>query len=372
MSSLVPAPIARQPWQMLFPLVTLVGFGSLVLYSAAGGSWATYAENHVIRFFIFLAMAFVMSRFTKDMAMLFAFPIYGGLVVLLVLVEAVGFVGGGSQRWLNLGFMQLQPSELMKPAIVLVLARFYATLPVGMIPTWRSLVPAGALIGVPVGLVLLQPDLGTSLAIAFGGVVVMFVAGLPMRWFAGAGVAAAVVGPLAFFFGLHDYQRKRVFVFLDPESDPLGDGYHITQSKIAIGSGGFWGKGFNEGSQSHLNYLPEPHTDFIFATMAEEWGFVGGLVVLVCFALILSWGLRVARQSNDRFGRLLATGMTATVFFYVAINLMMVMGLAPVVGIPLPFMSHGGSSMMTNMICLGSLMMVNRWNRNAPRTGLSR
>ncbi|QKG71519.1 rod shape-determining protein RodA [Erythrobacter mangrovi] len=372
MSGIVPAPIARQPWSMLFPLLILVGFGSLVLYSAAGGSWTTYAENHIVRFLVFLVMAFVMSRFTKEMAMFFAFPIYGVIILLLVLVEAIGFVGGGSQRWLNLGFMQLQPSELMKPAIVLVLARFYAILPIGMIPTWRSLVPAGVMMGLPVGLVLLQPDLGTSLAIAFGGVVVMFVAGLPLRWFIGAGAAGAVLAPLAFFFGLKEYQQKRVFTFLDPESDPLGDGYHITQSKIAIGSGGMWGKGFNEGSQSHLNYLPEPHTDFIFATMAEEWGFFGGLIVLVCFALILSWGLRVARQSNDRFGKLLATGMTATVFFYVAINLMMVMGLAPVVGIPLPFMSHGGSSMMTNMICLGSLMMVSRWNRYAPRSGLAR
>lgn len=371
MNSIVPAPIARQPWQMLFPLVTLIIFGALVLYSAAGGSWTPYAVSHLMRFCVFLTMAFVLSRFTRDMAMFFAFPIYGALVVLLVIVEAVGFVGGGSQRWLDLGFMQLQPSELMKPAIVLVLARFYATLPVGMVPTWRSLVPAGAIIAFPMILVLAQPDLGTSLAIGFGGFIVMFVAGLPLRWFMGAAAAGAVLAPIAFFFGLKEYQQKRVFTFLDPESDPLGDGYHITQSKIAIGSGGFTGKGFNEGSQSHLNYLPEPHTDFIFATMAEEWGFLGGMVVIGSFALILGWGLSVARNSNDRFGRLLATGMTATVFFYVCINLMMVMGLAPVVGIPLPFMSHGGSSMMTNMICLGSLMMVNRWNRGAPRSGLS-
>ena len=197
-------------------------------------------------------------------------------------------------------------------------------------------------------------------------------AGLPLRWFIGAAAAGAVLAPVAFFFGLQPYQQKRVFTFLDPESDPLGDGYHITQSKIAIGSGGFSGKGFNEGSQSHLNYLPEPHTDFIFATMAEEWGFLGGIVVLGAFAMILRWGLSVARASSDRFGKLIALGMTATIFFYVAINLMMVMGLAPVVGIPLPFMSHGGSSMLTNMICIGSLMLVHRWNRKAPRTGLLR
>ena len=372
MNGIVPAPIARQPWRMLFPLFVLIGFGALVLFSAAAGSWQPYAASHILRFGIFLVMAFILARFTREWAMFLAFPIYGIILLMLVAVEAIGFVGGGSQRWLDLGFMQLQPSELMKPAIVLVLARFYSSLPVGMIPTWRALIPAGGLILTPVALVLLQPDLGTSLAIVFGGALVMFSAGLPIRWFMGAGLAAAVLAPVAFFVGLQPYQQKRVFTFLDPESDPLGDGYHITQSKIAIGSGGFSGKGFNEGSQSHLHYLPEPHTDFIFATMAEEWGFLGGLVVIGAFALIFSWGLSVARASNDRFGKLIALGMTATVFFYVAINLMMVMGLAPVVGIPLPFMSHGGSSMLTNMICLGSIMMVDRWNRKAPRAGIMR
>jgi rod shape determining protein RodA len=369
--SIVPAPVARQPWRMLIPLIALVSFGSLVLYSAGGGGWQPYAASHLVRFGMFLVIALVATRMRREFVQFLAYPAYAIVVLLLVVVEAVGAVGGGSQRWINLGPLVLQPSELMKPVIVLVLARFYAALPVGMVPTWRALVPAGALIAVPMLLVLLQPDLGTALAIGFGGALLMFLAGLPLTWFLGAGAAAAVVAPLAFFFGLHDYQRKRVFVFLDPESDPLGDGYHITQSKIAIGSGGWFGKGFDQGSQSHLNYLPEPHTDFVFATMAEEWGFVGGLFVLVIFALVLSWGLSVARRSNDRFAKLLAAGMTATIFFYVAINLMMVMGLAPVVGIPLPFMSHGGSSMMTNMICIGTLMMIDRWNRRAPRGGLS-
>jgi rod shape determining protein RodA len=173
----------------------------------------------------------------------------------------------------------------------------------------------------------------------------------------------AVAAPLAFFTLLHDYQRKRVLVFLDPESDPLGSGYHITQSKIAIGSGGLFGKGFGQGSQSHLDYLPEAHTDFVFATMAEEWGMIGGFFVLIVFALVLRWGLRVALRAPDRFSRLLSAGMVTTIFFYVCINLMMVMGLAPVVGIPLPFVSHGGSSMLTNMLCIGTLMAVDRWSR---------
>lgn len=370
MNSLIPEPIARQPWAMLIPLFMLVSFGAAVLYSAAGGSMDPFASSHLLRFAVFLVMASIITVLPADFVKLMIYPAYGVVLLLLLAVEAIGFVGGGSQRWLNLGFMQLQPSELMKPMVVLVLARFYSTLPAGMIGSWQALaVPAG-FVGAPMALVLMQPDLGTALAIGFGGAVVVLLAGLPMRWFVLGGVLAAVAAPLAYFFGLKDYQRRRVTTFLDPESDPLGSGYHITQSKIAIGSGGFSGKGFNEGSQSHLQYLPEPHTDFVFATMAEEWGLLGGLFVLMIFALILRWGWGVALKSQDRFARLLAGGMVATVFFYIAINLMMVMGLAPVVGIPLPFMSHGGSSMMTNMICIGVLMMVNRWNRITPRRGL--
>ncbi len=371
MSSVIPAPIARQPWQMLIPLFVLIAFGAAVLFSAAGGNMQPFAASHLIRFGVFLVMAIVITLFSREAMKFLAYPVYVVVLLMLLAVEAIGFVGGGSQRWLNLGFMNLQPSEIMKPAIVLALARFYDTLPIGMIGTWRALVPAGMLIGLPMALVLLQPDLGTSLALVFSGAVVMFLAGLPMRWFTYAGIAGAIAVPLAYIFALQPYQQRRVTTFLDPESDPLGSGYHITQSKIAIGSGGVTGKGFNEGSQSHLNYLPEPHTDFVFATMAEEWGLIGGFVVIGIFAIILRWGWSVALKSKDRFSRLLAAGMVATIFFYVAINLMMVMGLAPVVGIPLPFMSHGGSSMLTNMICVGVMMQVYRWNRQAPRSGLS-
>lgn len=369
MNPIVPSSISRLPWPILLPLFGLVGFGGLVLYSAAGGSMQPYAAPHIIQFMMFLAMALVMSVMPRELVTFVAYPAYIAVLALLLLVEMIGAIGGGSQRWLDLGFVSLQPSELMKPAVVLAMARFYGSLPVGMIPTWRALVPAAILIGVPMALVLVQPDLGTSLAIAFSGVVVMFLAGLPLRWFVSAGVVAALIAPLAFFFGLQPYQQQRVTTFLNPESDPLGKGYQITQSKIAIGSGGIFGKGFNEGSQSHLSYLPEPHTDFVFATMAEEWGLIGGLLVLLIFALILRWGFQVARRSDDRFAKLLAGGVTATIFFYVAINLLMVMGLAPVVGIPLPFMSHGGSSMMTNMICIGTLMMIERWNRRPTGIG---
>lgn len=365
--SVIPAPIARQPWPMLFPLLALVAFGAAVLYSAAGGNFQPFASSHLIRFSVFLAMASVITVMPREFVRWMAYPSYVIVLMLLLAVEAIGAMGGGSQRWLELGFMRLQPSEVMKPVVVLALAHFYTQLPAGMTNSWRALVPGGIIIGLPMALVLLQPDLGTALAIAFGGAVVMFLAGLPLKWFGLGAAAGAIVVPLAYFFGLKEYQQRRVTTFLDPESDPLGAGYHITQSKIAIGSGGWTGKGFNEGSQSHLNYLPEPHTDFVFATMAEEWGLIGGFLVIGIFLLILRWGLSVARASEDRFAKLLAAGMVATIFFYIAINLMMVMGLAPVVGIPLPWMSHGGSSMLTNMICIGVLMMVNRWNAHAPK-----
>jgi rod shape determining protein RodA len=366
---IVPEAIAREPWHVILPLAALNTFGSAVLHSAAGGHLAPWATLHTIHFAVFLAMALVISRLPREFFKFSAYPVYVLVVVMLAFVELLGKIGGGSQRWLNLGFMTLQPSELMKPAIVLVLARFFDALPPAMTRNWRSLLPAGTLLGVPAVLVILQPDLGTALAICFGAVVVIFLAGLPMSWFIGAGVAALITAPIAFFTLLHDYQRNRVLTFLDPENDPLGTGYHITQSKIAIGSGGFWGKGFGQGSQSHLEYLPEAHTDFAFATMAEEWGLLGGLFVLAVFFWIYRWGFSVARNAPDRFSMLLAAGMTATIFFYMAINLMMVMGLAPVVGIPLPFISHGGSSLMTNMICVGSIMAVERWSRR--RGGLN-
>jgi len=366
----IPAAISRQPWQVLLPLLALVLFGSTVLYSAAGGSLQPWALMHSVRFLVFLVMAMIIARIPVEWFRMAAFPGYVMLLVLLILVELIGGIGGGSQRWLNLGFMTLQPSELMKPGIVLVLARFFDLLPPAETQGWRAVLPAVGLLAVPAALVMLQPDLGTALAISFGAVVIMFLAGLPLRLFIGAGAAVAIAAPIAFFTLLHDYQRQRVFVFLDPESDPLGTGYHITQSKIAIGSGGILGKGFGNGSQSHLDYLPEPHTDFVFATMSEEWGMLGGLFVLFVFGLILRWGMKVAANAPDRFSRLLAAGLTTTIFFYVCINLMMVMGLAPVVGIPLPFMSHGGSSMMTNMICIGGIMAVERWGRRG-RSGLS-
>lgn len=366
--SIIPQPLTQFPWRVLALLLAIAIFGTLVLYSAAGGSIFPWATNQAVRFCVFSGMALVLSRIPLEIFARFAFPAYAGVLIALFLVELIGGVAGGSQRWINLGFMQLQPSEFMKPIIVLAVARFYARLPVGEIRSWNAIWPALVLIGLPWALVLVQPDLGTATMILAGGVTVMFLAGLPLRLFIGSALTVAAIVPIAFSF-LHDYQQKRVLIFMDPESDPLGAGYHISQSKIAIGSGGIWGKGFLQGSQSHLDYLPEGHTDFVFATMAEEWGMAGGLLLIGAFMLLFRWGLRVAMRTSDRFARLVAAGLTTTIFFYVAINLMMVMGLAPVVGIPLPFMSYGGSSMLTVMLCVGIIMAIDRSNSRASNPG---
>jgi rod shape determining protein RodA len=362
-SSIIPAPLASLPWRVILLLLMIGGFGSIVLYSAAGGHLQPWAASHAIRFSVFLAMAITLSRFSEQFWRDLAFPGYAVILVMLVGVELLGAVSGGSQRWLDLGIIRLQPSELMKLFIVLAMARFFAMLPAGEIRRWNAIWLPGVLIGLPAFLVMLQPDLGTALMIVVGGLTVMFLAGLPLRLFLGAGATVAVAAPLAYFFLLHGYQQKRVLIFLNPENDPLGAGYHITQSKIAIGSGGIFGKGFLNGTQSHLDYLPEGHTDFVFATMAEEWGLIGGLLVIGAFLLLIRWGMRVSQRAQTRFGRLAAAGLISTIFFYVAINLMMVMGLAPVVGIPLPMVSHGGTAMMTVMICIGILMSIERHSR---------
>jgi rod shape determining protein RodA len=357
--SFLPAPLASISWRILFLVGAIGSFGLIVLYSAAGGSLKPWALSQGIKLVVFTMMAVALSRIPERMWKAAAFPAYGIILAMLIAVELLGAVGGGSQRWLELGFIRLQPSELMKLCIVLAVARFYDLLPAGEIRGFNALWPAMLMIGLPFALVLIQPDLGTATMIAAGGIVVVFLAGVPLRLFLGAGAAVAALLPIV-FAAMHDYQRKRVLIFLDPESDPLGAGYHITQSKIAIGSGGIFGKGFLNGTQSHLDYLPEGHTDFVFATMAEEWGLVGGVAIIVGFILLTRWGMRVASRAPTRFGRLTAAGLITTVFFYVAINLMMVMGLAPVVGIPLPLVSFGGTAMLTVMLCLGVLMSIER------------
>ena len=353
--------LRRLPWGIVLVIAALGSFGLVILYSAAGGALSPWALKQGLRFAVLLGVMLALALIRPETWMRLAWPIYGVVLAGLVGVELLGQIGGGSQRWLDIGIIRLQPSEFMKLAVVMVLARFYHSLPRGFETRPNALLPALALIAVPAALVMLQPDLGTALAITFGGIIVMFLAGVRLWLFIGAGVATLAAMPLAWSM-MHDYQRKRVLIFLDPASDPRGAGYHITQSKIAIGSGGFDGKGYLNGTQSHLDYLPELHTDFIFATMAEEWGLIGGLFIIVGFGIILAWGIRVAMASKTQFERLLALGLTSTLFFYLAINMMMVMGLAPVVGIPLPLISWGGSAMMTVLILLGVIMGIAREN----------
>jgi rod shape determining protein RodA len=361
-SAIIPQPLAKLPWRLLFLIIGIAVIGLLTLYSAAGGSMNPWALKQALVILVFLTIAIGMSWIRESSVKNVAFPLYAVVLVMLILVELLGFVGKGAQRWLDIGPIRLQPSEFMKPAIVLVLARFYSLLPPADIRKWRAIWPAALLLGIPALLILVQPDMGTALMVILIGATVMFVAGLPWWLFAGAAGAVALAAPIAYSL-MHEYQRKRVLIFLNPESDPLGSGYHITQSKIAIGSGGIFGKGYLQGSQSHLDYLPEGHTDFVFSTMVEEWGFAGGLVLILAFGLVIRWGMRVSLNAKTRFAQLTAAGLTATVFFYVAINLMMVMGLAPVVGVPLPLVSYGGSAVMTVMLCIGLLMSLERQQR---------
>jgi rod shape determining protein RodA len=365
-SAIIPRPLARLPWRLIFMVSGIAMFGVIVLYSSAGGSLQPWALKQGIVFLFFLSVAVAMSWLGESTIKAVAFPLYAVTLVMLIGVEILGFAAKGAQRWLDIGPLRLQPSEFMKPAIVLTLARFYDLVPAAEVRRWRGIWPAFALVGVPAVLILLQPDLGTCIMVVLCGVTVMFLAGLPLWIFLAPAAATAVAAPVAYSM-LHGYQRKRIDVFLDPESDPLGAGYHIAQSKIAIGSGGIWGKGFLHGSQSHLDYLPEGHTDFVFATMAEEWGLAGGVLLILAFGAVIRWGMRVSANAKTRFAQLAAAGLSATIFFYVSINLMMVMGLAPVVGVPLPLISYGGTAVMTVMLCLGLLMALERQQRTLSR-----
>ncbi len=345
-------------WWIVLAIVALAALGLAVLYSGAGGNIRPWALNQGVRFTVLLCIMLAIALSDLRAWLNFAYPIYFIILFLLIVVEAMGKIGGGSQRWIDLGFINLQPSEFMKLAIVLVLARYYSDLPRVSVTTWSALWPALALIGVPFVLVMLQPDLGTALMIVFGGTVMLWLGGVKWWLFAGGAGAVGAFLPIAYNFLLHGYQRDRILIFLDPAKDPLGTGYHITQSKIAIGSGGFFGKGYLQGTQSHLKFLPEMHTDFIFAMMSEELGMLGGLAIIGLYGIIFAWGLWVSLTCRSLFGRMLALGLSMTIFFNLAVNLLMVMGLAPVVGIPLPLISYGGSAMMTVLMALGLIFCV--------------
>jgi rod shape determining protein RodA len=342
-------------WSLVFLLLLLAAIGFAMLYSAASGEWDPWASRQAIRFGIGLVLMIAVAVTDIQVWMRYAYTLYFLVLALLVAVEVMGVIGMGAQRWISLGFIQLQPSEIMKITLVLALARYFhgATLEEIARPT-RLLVPL-LLLGAPVVLVLRQPDLGTAIMLSMTAGVIFFLAGV-RAWKFGVIIGAALAAlPVAWSF-LHGYQKKRILTFLDPESDPLGAGYHILQSKIALGSGGMFGKGFLNGTQSHLNFLPEKQTDFIFTMFAEEFGMVGGLVLIGIYILVIIYGFAVALRVRNQFGRLIALGIIGTFFFYVFINIAMVMGLVPVVGVPLPLVSYGGTAMLSLMIGFGFVL----------------
>lgn len=348
----------------LLCVVALVGVA--MLYSIAGGEWRPWAINHVIRFGVMLVVMLGLAMLHPKWWFRAAYPLYAVLLILVLMIEftPLGYEAGGAKNWLNLGFMRIQPAEFMKLGLVLAMARWYHNHTAQEARwSWKLLIPVG-MIAVPFLLVAKQPDLGSAMIIGLTGAVIMFVAGLSWRVIAAGGVAAVVTIPPFVMFGMHEYQRNRVLTFLSPESDPSGTGYNIIQSKIALGSGGLLGKGYGLGSQSQLEFLPERHTDFIFSTVAEEFGFVGSFTVLACYVAIILISLRIASLAHSHFGRLAAAGMVAFFALFVLINGAMVMGLAPVVGVPMPLLSYGGSSMMTVMLGFG-LVLATRVHRYA-------
>lgn len=346
-------------WALALLIVSVAAVGFLMLYSVAGGSYDPWAgqqmERFALGFAVMLVVAMVPIWFWRNMSVL----AYIVAVILLLWVEFFGATGGGAQRWIDLGFMRLQPSEMAKITVVMMLAAYYDWLDLGKVSHPLYVAIPLAIIGLPVALTFIQPDLGTSLLILMGGGAVMFMAGMHWLYFVSViGIGVGAIGAVFVSRGtgwqlLADYQYGRIDTFLDPSSDPLGDGYHITQSQIALGSGGWTGRGFMQGTQIQGDFLPESHTDFIFPTLAEEFGFIGGASLLLLYVLILVFCIATAMLARDRYASLMVMGVAVTFFLYFALNMAMVMGLAPVVGVPLPLVSYGGSAMLVLMAAFG-------------------
>ena len=344
-------------WGLLLLLTSIACIGFAMLYSAANGHWAPWANKQMVRFAVAVVVMMTVAVVDLRFWLRSAYAFYGIAFVLLIAVEVRGAVGMGAQRWIDLGVIQIQPSELMKIAVVLVLARYFSALTPEEVGRPTRLILPTLVVMMPAALVLKQPDLGTAMMLVLGGGAIFFLVGV--RWWKFVLVIAAGGGVVPFVWHhLKDYQRARITSFLAPENDPLGAGYHSLQSKIAIGSGGLFGKGFLMGSQSHLSFLPERQTDFIFTMLAEELGLVGGLVLLGLYTLVFVYGFAIAFRSRSNFGRVLSLGITINVFLYVFINTAMVMGLIPVVGVPLPLISYGGTAMLTVMFGFGLMMCV--------------
>jgi len=344
-------------WLLVLLIASVAGVGFAMLYSAAGGNMDPWAERQMMRFGAGVLIMIVVATIDVRIWLRYAYVLYFVALVLLVGVEVGGYVGMGAQRWISLGVINIQPSELMKIFMVLALARYFHGISVDDIGRISRLIIPIIMVAVPTALILRQPDLGTAIMLAMTAGAVMFLAGVRLWKFAVIGVAAMGAAPIAWQF-LHTYQKKRVLTFLNPETDPLGAGYHIIQSKIALGSGGLAGKGFMQGPQSHLHFLPEMQTDFIFTMLAEEFGLIGALGLVTLYVLIVTYGIVIAVRARNQFGRLVAGGITTTFFLYVFINIAMVTGLIPVVGVPLPLVSYGGTVMMTLLIGFGLVIGV--------------
>ena len=344
-------------WGLVLLITVIAAIGFSMLYSVAGGRFMPWALPQMIRFVVGLGLLVTIAMIDIRVWMAAAYPLYVAALVLLVGVEVAGKMGLGAQRWIELGPLQLQPSELMKIALVLALSRYLHGQSVEEV-SWplRLAIPL-AMIGAPVVLVLLEPNLGTATILALDGCSLLFLAGLSWWWIAPTVSAIVAAIPIAWRF-MHDYQKARVLTFLNPATDALGAGWNISQAEIAIGSGGFTGKGFGQGTQSQLDFLPEKQTDFIYTSIGEEFGFIGSAGLLVLYATVIGFGIRIAMQSRSQFGRLVAMGITLNFFFYLMINAAMVMGLMPVVGIPMPLISYGGTAMLTVMVGFGLLMSV--------------
>lgn len=344
-------------WLLVLLIAGVAGVGFAMLYSAAGGDMNPWAERQMMRFGAGVLIMIVVATIDVRIWLRYAYALYFVALVLLVGVEVGGYVGMGAQRWISLGVINIQPSELMKIFMVLALARYFHGISVEDIGRISRLIIPIIMVAVPTALILRQPDLGTAIMLAMTAGAVMFLAGIRLWKFVAIGVAGMAAAPIAWQF-LHTYQKKRVLTFLNPETDPLGAGYHIIQSKIALGSGGLAGKGFMQGPQSHLHFLPEMQTDFIFTMLAEEFGLIGALGLIMLYVLIVTYGIIIAVRARNQFGRLVAGGITTTFFLYVFINIAMVTGLIPVVGVPLPLVSYGGTVMMTLLIGFGLVIGV--------------
>jgi len=335
-------------------LILLALAGLVVLYSASGGDWSLVGKQAIrvaVGFVLMIAFTFTPPRYFRIVAPFF----YGATLLLLLGVLVLGAAGKGAVRWLDFGIVQFQPAELMKVALPLTLAAFFHDRSPPL--RWHPVLIALVMIAIPAALIAIEPDLGTAILILGAGACVLFLAGMPLRWIIALAVVIAAALPLGWHF-LHDYQRERLLIFLNPQSDPLGAGYHIIQSKIAIGSGGLFGQGFLGGSQAQLDFLPERTTDFVFAVFAEQFGFAGVIALLALFAFIIGRGYVLVSRTHTRFGRLVTAGMITTFLLYVIINVGMVAGLVPVVGVPLPLVSYGGSSVVTILASFGILLSI--------------